>query len=633
MPPRRFQFLLAVLFLLTTTLFLFGPPTSADLPSYDQVADAVKHPKMPSLENLPSLEDLPSPPRPFGPPVHKPPVQPDSNSTSSYGLIQWFRNYKWHIPFSSAVTFDENTAVLPPLNERPPIYTYYEARDKQSKEVTEAENRLVLAWRRAWWAQGFKPHVLSRDEAKQHPLYQMVQRLKLEKVDPEVEVEIMRWLAWGHMQGGILANWLALPMAEYDNPMLGLLRRKQYPQLSRIDGLENGIFFGEAGAVDAAIKKAIENPLFTNVTQNHDKIVDLKKGAGAMANLLGKDIKAESKSNGIAYYSAATLANVYKSVADKFTNTTQLEGLDLLANLINSHLHLTFQNIFSEGIAVIKPLPEHTTALMYEVIDIARNLTQCPTSPVPKSCPPNRSKCTPCNPAKPMKLELHIALKDTTKQYQIGTVPHPYTLGLLHYTRDTLDANFLHSTGRDQWLAALMADILKEHSSSDQVVRFKEVVASPQSAPTSLWLTAERISQADLDWIFGFNLPQIASPNKDPSSPSEDSELVIFPRPDEPAPIEGVQEQDAEFIKHEEERLQKARDAIKSTDKHWKEVINMVEQWNQADAEAWRFARAFSARRRQERKKWEEEEKKFTGSEQKSGVHTGGGGGRWIDKF
>lgn len=631
MPPRRFQFLLTLLFLLTVSLFLYGPPTRADLPTYDQVADAVKHPKMPSLDKLPSLDDLPSVPNIFGPPGHKPPAQPNSNTTSSYGLISWLRNYKWRVPFSSEVTLDENTAVLPPLDARAPIYTYYEPRDKQSKEEKEAESRLILAWRRAWWAQGFNPIVLSRVEAVAHPQFRLVQRLKLGDVDRDVDTEIMRWLAWGSLGGGILTNWLALPMAEYHNPMLGFLRKKQYPQLSRVDTLQDGIFFGEGSAVNDAIKKAIENPLFKNVTQNHDKIVDLKKDAGAMANLLGKEIKTEPKSNGIAYYSATTLANVYKSVADKFTNTTRLEGLDLLANLINSHLHLTFQNIFSEGIAVVKPLPEHTTALMYEVIDIARNLTQCPTSPIPKSCPPNLSKCTPCDPAKPIKLELHPTLKDAPKQYQIGVVPHPYTLDLLHYTRDTIDGNFLRGTGRDQWLAGLMKDLLGGHSSSEQVVRFKEVVASPQTGPTSLWLTAERISQADLEWIFGFNLPQIASLTKDPSSPSEESELIVFPRPGQPAPIEGVQKQDDEFIKHEEERLKKARDAIKSTDRHMKEVITMVEQWNLADTEAWRFARAFSARRRQERKKWEEQEKGYAGSERNSGVHNGGG--RWSDRF
>jgi hypothetical protein len=615
MPPRRFQVLFALAALIFTTLFLFGPPTSADLPTYEQV-------------------------NPFGPAAHKPPVQPNSNSSSPYGVVQWFSNHKWRNPFSSDVTLDENTAVLPPLKQRPTIYSFYEAREKQSKEVSEAENRLVLAWRRAWWAQGFRPQVLSRGDSMKHPQYQLVQRLKLEKVDPAVEAEIMRWLAWAQMGGGILASWHALPMAEYDNPILSFLRKEQYPDLSRIETLQDGLFFGEVGAINSAIKKAIESPLFKNMTLNHDKIVDLKKDAGAMVNLLQKKdvkpenqvIKVEKMSHGIAYYSPSTINNLYKSpIVDKLTNATDVKGLDLLADLINSHLHLTFQNIFSEGIAVVKPLPEHTTALMYESIDIARNLTQCPSSPLPGSCPPNRSKCKPCNPKKPIKLRLLPSMQNSSNLYSIGTVPHPYTLSLLHFMRDSVDANFLRANARrDQWLSVLTQDMLgNQRSSSDRVVLFKETVASPQSASNSVWLTAERVSQADLEWIFGFKLPQIASPN---NAPSEESELTIFPRPGEPEPIEGVEVQEEKWIRNEEARLKKAREAIKSTDKHWKEVVNMVEQWNPADTEAWRFARAFSARRRQERKKWEEEEKKFGGSEHKAGVG-GGDGSRWIDKL
>lgn len=632
MPPRRFQLILAVVLFLIVTLTLYGPPSSAEIPTYEDVKEAVKNPHLPSLEDLPPVPQL----IPFGPSAHKPPVQPDSNSTSSYRAIKWFSDFKWRNPFSLSVTLDENRAVLPPLEDRPMIYTYYDPPSKQDKDVSKAENRLILAWRRAWWAQGFKPQVLSRAEATSHPLYDLVQRLKLEKVDSTVERDIMRWLAWGYMGGGILTEWLALPMARYDNPILSLLRRKEYPALSRIDGLQNSVFFGEAYAVSEAIKKAVESPLFKNTTENQEKIVDLKEKAGTMANLLSKnDMKVESKSQGIAFYSTSTIRDNYKSLADKLTNSSSAEGLDLLANLINSHLHLTFQNTFSNGIAIVKPLPEHTTALMYEAIDIARNLTQCPTTALPQSCPPNNAKCTPCDSSKPMKLQMLSSMKNSSGIYTIGTVPHPYTLNCLHYTRETLDPAFLRQqAGRDQWIAEVTKEALGDtRTPEDRVVHFKEVVASLHTASTSLWLTAERVSQDDLDWIFGFNLPQQASENNKPSSPSEKSELIIFPRPEQPAPLEGVEVPEEKFIKTEEERLGKARDVVKSKDKNWQAVVKAVEDWNLADTEVWTFARAFSARRRQERKKWEEEEKKSAGSEKKADVQHGGGGSRWTDKI
>jgi hypothetical protein len=419
------------------------------------------------------------------------------------------------------------------------------------------------------------------------------------KLDSKVDLEIMRWLAWGHVGGGVLTNWLALPMADYENPMLSFLRRAEYPKLSRIQSLNNGVFFGQHSAVEDAIKKVLANPLLKNVTENKDQLTQLaRKEGGAVVNLLGKnDIAVDKKADGVAYYTTDTISSKYGTVNDKLTNTTQAEGLDLLANLINSHLHLTFQEQHPEGVAIAKPLPEHTTALMLEATEIARNLTQCPTSPMPKSCPPNRSKCKPCDYKKGMKLQQFPTFVNTTKFFTIGTVRK--------------------STAKDK-------------TESYRLVQFKELVAA---APAhTLWLTAERVTQHDLDWIFGFDLPQVASANEEPTSPNDKSELIIFPRSKPPKPIEGQEVPDEIWIQKEDYRLRLARDALKSKEKRQVALVKAVEDWSLADTEAWRFARAFSARRRMERKKWEEDERKFAGTEKKAGERHGTGGGRWLDR-
>jgi len=627
MPPRRFQLLFILVLLFVATLFAFGTPSSTEIPTYEQLKDAVKDPHIPHVE-LPHVELPPV----FGPSPHKPPgVQANSTAKGAYGAINWFSDFKWRNPFSKEITLDENRALLPPLANRPPLYTFYEPGTKQDKAVSEAENKLILAWRKAWWAQGFEPQVLSRKEAMGHPQYQLLQRMKL---DPKVETEMMRWLAWGQMDGGVLANWLALPMAAYDNPMLRFLRRKEYPKLSRVESLNNGIFFGEGQAVNEAIKKAIGSELLKNVTANKDKIAKLaQKDGGALINLLPSgDVTVDSKANGIAYYPTDIIKSKYKTVGDKLTNTTQAEGLDLLADLINSHLHLTFQELHPDGVAVVKPLPEHTTALTYEAIEIARNLTQCPSTPMPKSCPPNRQNCKPCDPNKTMKLQLMPSYKNASTLYSVGTVPHPYTLTSLHYIRDTLDVTFIRKeTERNLWLYSLTKDALGNgHSELYRVLYFKDDVAALRKASHSLWLTAERQTQADLEWIFGFNLPQRASANKEPSSPSEGSELIIFPRPSEPTSIPDVEIQEERWIRKEEERLIKAREVLKKRDEEMQGILNAVEQWNSFDLEAWKFARAFSARRTVEREVWEEKEKKYAGSERKAGVKSGGG--RYSDR-
>lgn len=650
MPPRRFQVAIIIALFIVVNLIFYGLPTRDSLPkvpTYEQVTEAVKHPHVPDLPKfpdhlpklpdhlpkLPELPDIPNVPNPFGPAAHKPPVQPNSTAASSYRAIEWLSDFKWRNPFSSAVSLDENRAVLPPLRERTPIYTYYDTKSEQNKDVTQAENRLILAWRRAWWAQGFKPMVLSRAEAMKHPQYQLFQRMKL---DSSVNEEIMRWLAWGNMGGGILTNYLALPMAEYENPMLSFLRRNEFPKLSRVQSLNTGVLFGEDGAVNDALKKVMNHDLLKDTTANKDKIMKLAElDGGPVVNLLpSADVAVDKKANGIAFYTNKVLRKDYKTVADKLASTTTAEGYNLLASLINSHLHLTFQEQHPEGIVVAKPLPEHTTALMYEATDIARNLTQCPTTPLPMSCPPNRPKCKPCNPKKPLKLQEFPEFVNSTKFFTIGTVPHPYTITSLHYTRDTLDVNFLRNNAkRDLWIKELTRKSIDEgHTESYRVVKFKELVAA---APAhTLWLTAERVTQHDLDWIFGFGLPELASSTAEPSSPSEKSELIIFPRPDPPAPIEGQEVPDKRWIEKEKERLHRARDAIKSKDRMMNAIVEAVEQWNLHDLEVWKFSRAYSARRRMERKVWEEDEQKFAGSEKKAGVRPGGksAGGRWSDR-
>ena len=52
-------------------------------------------------------------------------------------------------------------------------------------------------------------------------------------------------------------------------------------------------------------------------------------------------------------------------------------------------------------------------------------------------------------------------------------------------------------------------------------------------------------------------------------------------------------------------------------------VKAVVEAWNLADTEVWRFVRAFGARKAMERAKWEEDEDRFLEM---------GMVGRWVDK-
>lgn len=598
MPPRRITIALGmVIFFALSTILLTIPSSWPAVPSSvahlsDSAKDAAQHihkSKLPKL-TVPSIHI------PFTQTGHEPPVQ--KNSTS--GEAKWFSDWKWLNPFSSSITLDENRSVLPPLRRRPPIYTFYEPSTKD-RATSAAENRLLLTWRRAWWAQGFHPVVLGRAEAMKNPLYEGLQSKGLNKT---LETEVVSWLAWGHMGTGILANWLAVPMGPYEDHLLSYLRRGEYPLLTHYKGLGSGLFSGDSMAINAAVKEGLQN----------SELKILKSFIDAIPT---NTFKEDPQPKCIAFYGSTAINTHYKTLGKKI-DESKSAGMIALQQLINSHLHTTFQHSFQNGLAVLKPLPAHTTTLVEPALQLAALLAQCPETPIPSSCPPNLPSCTPCDTAHPLSITTPQAFRNTSTLYTIGTIPHPYTLALLVAQRDTLSTRYIRrETPRDRWLHAATEELLgPDISGPARVVPFKEVVASDPGRAHGLWLTAEKdILPKEMDWHFGFALPRNATTAAPlPVHGSGD------PRPPpEPSPVE---------LEMEKYVLAKAREALKSKERPRIGIRKVLEAWNLADTEAWRFVRAYRARAKVERLKWEENERGFAGAERVRGSAWG----RWFDR-
>lgn len=505
------------------------------------------------------------------------------------------------------------SSCAPPLKTRPPIYTFYDASAKKSEDQREAEEKLLLIWRRAWWAQGFDPRVLGWPEAMNNPFWQDVQQ-RGARLPDVARNEIARWLAWSTMGGGILSNWLVLPMAAHDDTMLSFLRRGEYSDLTRYETLQDGLWIGEQKTINSAIKEVLN----TAATFDTEKPF-------SMATALGPDAHVADKGHGgVAFYDKIAITSKYPSVAEKF-QISDVEGYRSLALVINSHLHLVWRDAFSNGIAVLKPFPEHMTALVKPAMEIAQNVSQCSDTPEPASCPPNLPKCRPCVASQPLPINQPPVFRNASKVFHIGTVPHPYTFNSLLHRKEDITIGFLRrETKRDQWIFEITKELLGYgKGGSDRVVPFKGVVASDYGSPRSLWLTAERESPKDLDWIFGFQV------SLNPLSRGESETPVPGPerRPPPPKPDGPVPEPSIEDLKKEQALLDNARARLRSTDAKDGRIVDAAEAWNLADAEAWKFARAYSARRRVERLKWEEEEEEYAGAE-----HREKGWGRWFDK-
>ncbi|KKA26636.1 hypothetical protein TD95_002642 [Thielaviopsis punctulata] len=628
MGTRRLPLLLsAVLIFILFSIFVAVPTSPSTLSSVAPAAadgskassDAHKF----SLPSVPSsFHDVTNALNPFRPPAHAPPRQ--KNDTD--GESSWWADWKWLTPFSSSLTLDDDRSLLPPLKARPPIYCYYDTTTKKDAATKDAESALLLTWRRAWWAKGFLPVILGAPEATGNPMYDNLQRLQLE---PDVKTQLMRWLAWDTMGGGILAHYTLLPMGRAEDPLLVYLRRGEYPKMSRYSGLDTGLLVGPTADLTKAIKAVLDSP-------------QLATTKDILQAIPGDIFSVDKTPKAVAYYDAAAIESKYNAVSKAITEN-RAGGLKKLDELINAHLHQTWQNIFSDGLAVLKPVPEHTSFLVTNAVTLANDLASCSPSPLDAgSCPPNLPNCVPCSDKHRMKLTTPESFVNSSTLYTIGTVPHPYTFATMTHLRDSMDVKWLLTNLqlRDPWLAKVTEKLFDEPASrSSMLVKIKEAIAGDFAPAHSLWLSAEKDAPPDLSWHFGFSIPhstvEALKNAKPPNMPTllhdswSSTKAAAMSEDDDDDDIDAkrslvkkseaktktvVNEEDShvDFASKEAAILKKALNIKNSKDANDIKIRNAIEAWNIADMEAWKFARAFLARRTVERKQWETEESKYT---------------------
>ncbi|CAK7564483.1 MAG: hypothetical protein SEPTF4163_002377 [Sporothrix epigloea] len=703
LPPvttRRITILLSAVFIFAVFSVIFTLPSSVPAgPSLSQFADHKF--SIPQFKSRPQWTSKWSNTlNPFRPKSHAPPRQKDDSHEDS----AWFSDWKWlSTPFSSSFTLDENRALLPPLPERQPIYCYYDTAIEREKRLADAESALLLTWRRAWWAQGFRPVLLSSAEAMNNPRYGELQQLK---VTPGAKADIMRWLAWENMDGGLLANHFVLPMGARDDPLLSFLRRGEYPTLTRWEGLSDGLFAGPKEDISNAIKLVLANPTLVNAETFLEAIppvADLppaksepvaaapakpvapvkpaKAAGGGAAVGVPKQVessavaavKVESVSSlgvkpdaplatapvkpvakavaagakvaaraadtvvasdddhaslkpktkdypfvvderpgAIAFYDTQTVAMKYIKVGDQI-HRDRAGGLASLNELINAHLHVAWQNLFSSGIAVLKPHPQHTTQMIEAAYDLATRLTQCSVSPLEASCPPNMPKCEPCVSRYPMRVRTPPTYRNTSTLFTIGVVPHPYTFQSVAHKQAAVELPWLRrESQRDAWLFEITKELLGTGvAGGARVLQFKRAVAGEFARSHTLWFAAEQAVPEDVDWHFGFAIPAQGDGIKKGESKTP------VPGPERlPAPI--LEKDDgpvasADALAKERDLLAKAKKFGTSKRKRDVALRSAVEAWNLADTEAWKFSRAYLARAYKERAMWEKEEAKYSG--------------------
>jgi len=503
---------------------------------------------------------------------------------SKTGEVSWIGHRNWQHPFSSTES-NKDEILLPVEESRVSIYTYYDNDVDEEKDVDRA---LLLTWRRAWWAKGFKPIILGPGDAQKHDSFKKVQGLGLEK---SMERDLFRWLAWSSSGSGIFTDSLLIPMCEYDHSFMKTLRQGMFGTISKSRGLEEGIISAGVQEVNQAINALLVTDLSTQKTV-----------LGALSSKLVQSINPK---HSMAFYSTSVIKDKYKVVYEQMVDESiekRIEGKHELRQLIESHLHSTWQQEFPKGIAVINPLPEAMTSLLAPAAYLAGNLTMCLDTPLPSSCPPNMDECNTCTTSKPMIMSLNQAYDDKQKVFTLGTVTHPYTL--LSLTKHALVQDLrwvVTNTTRDAYIIAATSGILgKVISSWDRLSFMKDAIASDKGKMQSLWFTVEQDFDVawyeNMSWFFGFPIVKsLQNPNGSGVDMIGLSDLTN----------KQTIAQDLKLVKKSTAVIKMKKSSIST------KVNPAVEAWNMADSELWHFTRALQLRERDERWKWEEEDKGF----------------------
>ncbi|KAH7146432.1 hypothetical protein EDB81DRAFT_492830 [Dactylonectria macrodidyma] len=605
--------LFAFAFLVLSPLEPVLPPDSTD----------VSPPKHESKYTVTDISDTISKSswNPFRESAHAPPRQ----KQDTYKGTTWWADWKWlSVPFSSSVTLDEERVLLPPLRERTAIYCYYDPTLKKTREEKDAESDLLRTWRRAWWAQGFRPVILSSLEAIKNPKYNELQRME---ANPDLKADLMRWFAWESMGAGLLANYTLFPMAPNHDSVLTYLRQGEYPNLTRWKGLDSGLLAGPETEVNKVLRALLDSSTLTS--------------AKSVLEIVGKEaFDIDKTPSSLAHYTPEVIRKSYSELAKTFTSS-KAKGLTSLNTLISAHLHMEWQSRFPEGIEVLQPLPDHTMFMVEPALLLANSLGHCPDNPIPSSCPPNFYRCRYCTAGSTsMTINTPSQYRNTSRAFSLGMVPHPWTMASLDNLQESIDASWIvRNSTRDPWLEALTQKFLGPRVSGNlRVMRFKQAVEGGFASANALWVTAESELPSDLDWHFGFALPhpedeRTLEESKDGKPKGATADGTSKSKKRYALGSYGSDKSDQVFEEHAKledngpvpltpEEIQAKE---KSLLKQAKRIVNLtkrsretklrasLEAWNLADTEAWKFTRAFLARRLMERAEWEKEEAKYGG--------------------
>ena len=247
---------------------------------------------------------------------------------------------------------------------------------------------------------------------------------------------------------------------------------------------------------------------------------------------------------------------------------------NLLSALINAHLHEHFLREHPI-IAVIDPIEGSRSNLFrQEMTSLAHLIATCPSSPLPRSCPPGISHCTPCNLAAVTRYRSVANIPHNA--FILVAVPHPLTYLSYIHQKPVLDPQFVIGTRREEWVMSVTGNLAPKRAGGYQRIQtLKDFVRSESNAvsdakePGGFWCVWEEVDLEGLSLVLGFDAGDLDIKSQNSNSRVDSSSVTSIVK-------EHILSQNPDNMR------------------------DVVEAWNLAWSELWYFVRASQWRRRSE---------------------------------
>lgn len=482
----------------------------------------------------------------------------------------------WRKPIVFDPRYSVASTKIPPAHRRCQVSTYIDSEDERQKV-----NELLQVWKRAWWAFGFEPVILTRKDCESNPNYSEFNA----SADIEVEYKVRnrKLFAWAAHGAGLYADYTAIPATWFDSDdTLELFKSCNFAHPVKYRDTELDLFHA-----DISYAKKIINALLKGSTD--PELVD--------------DLFYEEEQNLIAHYTPDNMEKMFDGNEKNVAET---------ANIANAHLHHAFLSKYPKGIAILDPNGDD--ALNEPARRLAKRLASCPQFEDSDSCPPTQPNLkmadklqkshvpvrssserlcgNPCTSkdgisTSPIHTEVTPFLPPANSGYfSCVGIAHP--LSVLTMTEGKADVNANSARKhllRDPTVRALTSGyITSDMVGIDQrLLLVKDAMYTLPSISNSTWLIWEQefgqdqVQEELVEWDLGFAMDE-----KRPSTRknNKDSKTVSW--------IQQLGENAIGRVIPKKKKLKNDEDKT------------AIEAWNTGDSEMWKFLSGWLSQRNDE---------------------------------